>query len=440
MQTQSDNAWFARHLRTALNSLYDPSVLRNSPLGELLGAGQRGEVASTLRRTLIDAIESLRPNVDTPLASRTWRVYQILRRRYTEQLTQREVAADLGLSIRQLQREEKLAREVLADHLWNAHDLGARGRNLIPRSSEADDGASPMDAETPTRQQELEWLRDSVPVQMTEVGEAIREVLGTIDPLLKSSHVRAEYEVQGHPSCIPLQAPILRQALLNIVSTVSHYVPGGQVHIQARILPQQVRIHIQASSAGSNPDATSSRADSPEQRDLFESLEMAEQLIRLSQGSLEITSGEGEEPAPHVAGGEVITVKITFPFVAKTTVLVIDDNADALQLLQRYLSSSRYRFVGTTDPQEGLTLAEELMPQIIVLDVMMPEQDGWALLGQLREHPKTHDIPVVVYTILSQEELALTLGAAEFIRKPVNRATLLSTLDRQLDRQRRESG
>jgi len=257
---------------------------------------------------------------------------------------------------------------------------------------------------------------------------------------LKSSHVRAEYEVQGHPSCIPLQAPILRQALLNIVSTVSHYVPGGQVHIQTRILPQQVRIHIQASSAGSNPDATSSRADSPEQRDLFESLEMAEQLIRLSQGSLEITSGEGEEPAPHVGGGEVITVKITFPFVAKTTVLVIDDNADALQLLQRYLSSSRYRFVGTTDPQEGLAMAEELTPQIIVLDVMMPKQDGWALLGQLREHPKTRDIPVVVYTILSQEELALALGAAEFIRKPVNRATLLSTLDRQLDRQRREFG
>ena len=69
---------------------------------------------------------------------------------------------------------------------------------------------------------------------------------------------------------------------------------------------------------------------------------------------------------------------------------------------------------------------------------MMPERDGWALLGELRAHPETRGIPVVVCTILSQGELALALGAADFIRKPVGRMGLLSALDRQLGLRPRE--
>jgi CheY-like chemotaxis protein len=65
-----------------------------------------------------------------------------------------------------------------------------------------------------------------------------------------------------------------------------------------------------------------------------------------------------------------------------------------------------------------------------VLDVMMPGRDGWTLLGQLREHPGTCDIPVVVCTILSQEGLATALGAADYVRKPVSRSQFLAVLDR----------
>jgi CheY-like chemotaxis protein len=113
-------------------------------------------------------------------------------------------------------------------------------------------------------------------------------------------------------------------------------------------------------------------------------------------------------------------------------VLVVDDNADTLQLLQRYLSNSRYRFNGTSDPQQALQLAEELAPKAILLDVMLPDVDGWELLGRLNEYPETSDVPVVVCTILPQEQLALSLGAAAFIPKPVSRSELLATLDRLL--------
>ena len=78
-------------------------------------------------------------------------------------------------------------------------------------------------------------------------------------------------------------------------------------------------------------------------------------------------------------------------------------------------------------------MAEESAPQVIVVDVMLPGIEGWELLGRLRTHPKTRDVPIIVCTILPQEQLALSLGAAEFLRKPINREALLSALDRQTD-------
>jgi CheY-like chemotaxis protein len=69
-------------------------------------------------------------------------------------------------------------------------------------------------------------------------------------------------------------------------------------------------------------------------------------------------------------------------------------------------------------------------PQAILLDVMMPQVDGWKVLARLRQHPATEQIPVIVCTIMAQEELALALGAGGFLRKPVSRQDFLDALDR----------
>jgi CheY-like chemotaxis protein len=102
-------------------------------------------------------------------------------------------------------------------------------------------------------------------------------------------------------------------------------------------------------------------------------------------------------------------------------------------MLERYTSDTRYRVVGTQDPEKALSLAESVSPQIIVLDVMMPQVDGWRVLGRLRQHPLTEHIPVIVCSILAQEELAFSLGASGFVRKPVTRQNFLAALDQQLD-------
>src|SRR5260221_13950624 len=124
--------WYVYHLRTVLVGLYNPAILRNSPLIQVFGLEQRPDSLSRLRQILIDDIEVLNTNVSAPAESSNWRIYQILRRRYIEQVPQRKVAADLGFSVRQIQREEKLARELLADHLWSARQLEDKVKNLIP--------------------------------------------------------------------------------------------------------------------------------------------------------------------------------------------------------------------------------------------------------------------------------------------------------------------
>jgi CheY-like chemotaxis protein/transcriptional regulator with XRE-family HTH domain len=421
VEIESAKAKFEAHLRRTLTGLYDPTVLRNNPLTQLLVVEPRGNAGSALQRTLLSAIESVRPHGSIPPGSQDWRIYQILRYRYTEQISQREVAINLGLSIRHLQRLEKLAREVLTDYLWVAHNLeteiSARAATVLPALF-ADDGepASSAEASIPTHAQELEWLSNSAPAQMIRVGVVIQEVLKSIGPLLQSARVSVSVAVQEEDPEVLLQAPILRQILVNVVSTAIHYTPGGHAHIESEVLPQQVIIQV---------SATAHTATASAQKHQYpDSLLMTRQLLRLCQGFLVITS----------EGDQVFAAKIGLPLRKQATVLVVDDNADTLHLLRRYLSGSHYRFVGAQDAEQGLALAEELVPQIIVVDVMMLEQDGWTLLSQLREHPKTFGIPVIVCTILAHKELALTLGAADFIRKPVHRADFLGALDRQLDR------
>jgi len=216
---------------------------------------------------------------------------------------------------------------------------------------------------------------------------------------------------------VPLRAGIVRQALLDVLSAAIRHAEGGRLHIRTEIAAGCIAIETRASGGVTGQELESEHV---------ESLAMAAQLIRLCDGSLQIDAGMDEA----IKGEPVFVATITLPAPEQSMVLVVDDNADALQLIERYLSSTRYLFAGTQDATQAVTMAAELEPAAILLDVMLPERDGWTLLGQLREHPQTERIPVVVCTILSQRELALALGAAGFIRKPVKRAELLATLDR----------
>ena len=417
------SASFTRELRSTLHYLYDWVTLRNSPLIELFGLEEQNDSSLALRRILTDAIEALKPNSSVPSRAKAWRTYQLLYARFIEQFTQAEAATDLGLSIRHLRREETVAIQMLAAYLWDHYDLGSKWQGeegTLPPSGRA---IAPADTRTPTKEQELEWLQASLPSEPIAVEEVIYPVLELVSSATEESNVSIEFNPSDSLPPVVVQHTPIRQALLTILTAAIHSVPGGQIVIEAGVDQSEVFVHIRAGGHRPVPKLSD---------DGTERLHVARQLIELSGGAL--TIGNGGD------GRQSFTAKIALPAKERIPVLMIDDNLDTLRLLERCLTDTRYCFVGTSDPEQALQLATESGAQMIVLDVMLPDIDGWELLGRLREHPQTHDIPVIVCTILPQEELATDLGAAAFIHKPVSRKDLLLTLDRQLDLLRKASG
>ena len=110
------------------------------------------------------------------------------------------------------------------------------------------------------------------------------------------------------------------------------------------------------------------------------------------------------------------------------TVLVVDDDSVCLDLLSMTLGREGYRVIHARTGEEALQQARTHQPQAITLDVLMPRMDGWSTLVALKADPILRDIPVIMLTVLKDRGLAFSLGASDFMTKPVDRAALTSML------------
>ncbi|MFT5142912.1 MAG: PAS domain S-box-containing protein [Rhodothermales bacterium] len=108
------------------------------------------------------------------------------------------------------------------------------------------------------------------------------------------------------------------------------------------------------------------------------------------------------------------------------TILVIDDEETARELLRRSLEKDGYNVALASGGVQGLELARQIKPALITLDVMMPQMDGWAVLRAFNKDEELKDIPIIMVTIVSDKEMMFALGAVEHLTKPVNRTALRS--------------
>ena len=114
-------------------------------------------------------------------------------------------------------------------------------------------------------------------------------------------------------------------------------------------------------------------------------------------------------------------------------VLIVDDNPDTISLFKRYLANMPYRLLSASDEREAMTIAQNSPLLCIILDVMLPGKDGWQILQSYKSHPATADIPVMICSVLDMENLAMSLGADGYLRKPPARAELLTILSQWLE-------
>jgi CheY-like chemotaxis protein len=108
--------------------------------------------------------------------------------------------------------------------------------------------------------------------------------------------------------------------------------------------------------------------------------------------------------------------------------MIVDDDPNARDLLAATVRREGYRVIEATDGETALSLAREWHPDVVTLDVLMPRMDGWAVLTAFKSDPELAEIPVIIVTVLADRGIAVSLGAAEFLTKPVDRARLAATI------------
>lgn len=402
--------WFVHELGLALRYLYDPFELRRTALIAVVAADEGYDLASALKEMLIEAIEALKPDDAIPRHANAWRFYSVLVQRYVEGFTPSDIANSLALSTRQLRRVHAHALAALADALLAREDVASR----LPAAAQGLATQHTGDADR-WREDEIAHIGRTYPSQLVDAAEVVESAVRIARPLLDRRRLQVDIQVGEDTPMLAVQATSVRHALLNILTTMSHALEGGTITVRGEAEDDTVSLCLELRNGSSFAVGGAIDPD--------ESLKVARELIDASGGTLEAETS---------SDGALLSVRMCVRADAQMTVLVVDDNVDALQLYERYLAKTRYRFKGVSNPLEAVDVAERVKPRAVVLDLMFPETDGWELLGRLREHPQLGGVPAIVCSILPESDLASALGAAAFLRKPVSRSALLRELDRHL--------
>lgn len=401
---------FHDQVREALHHLYDYERLRSLQLGAWLRVEPGPGGRCTLNRLLIDTVDALKPTQSTPPDTPAWRVYAILFYRFIQCMTAQEVANQLGVGERHYRRYQAQAIHCLADLLWESRIIS---QSVGPLANH--EPSAPKPEEATALPSELAWLQDKQQIYRADLEEILIGVAKVLAPLAATRRVRLEITVAPDLPRLRIHPQAMRQILVNILSYAIELTSDGSIVLNTYLAEKMAQLQI-VSRAASMPPAQSDATTA-------ETLIVSHQLLDMVDGHLQMTTA---------TDGHRFTIHV--PVAQRIPVMIVEDNVDTAQLFARYLADSRYRPVVASTGKEALTLVSEVRPRAILLDVMMPDQDGWDTLILLRTHPKTEKTPVIVTTILHDRELAFSLGATGFLHKPVSREQLLAALDQAVCR------
>jgi PAS domain S-box-containing protein len=275
------------------------------------------------------------------------------------------------------------------------------------------------------------------------ISDLISSVMSTAVGLVKDKPIKLKADFDPDLPLIRADAMRIRQILINFLSNAAKFTDKGDIVVKAAVEKTDkgqptVRVSVIDSGPGiSEEDQTKlfqpfSQVDASLTRKVGGSglgLSICHHLIQMHNGSI------GLESAP----GKGSTFYFTVPAVTKLklegqdnnrVILAIDDDPQIISLYERYLQPKGFRVIGLSDPAKAKERVKQLKPFAITLDIMMPGYDGWHVLTDLKSSPETRDIPVVVCSIVEDEEKGFSLGAADYLVKPILEEDLLASLDR----------
>jgi signal transduction histidine kinase/CheY-like chemotaxis protein len=279
------------------------------------------------------------------------------------------------------------------------------------------------------------------------MADLVNSAMSTAVGLVKDKSITLVTHIPDDLPVVRADSIRVRQVLINFLSNAAKFTDEGSISVEAsRIISPDGYPEILLTVTDSGPGIAetdqsklflpfSQVDDSPTRKTggTGLGLSICRSLIEMHNGRIGLLSSE-------VGKGSTFFFTLPLPvqevkppdMVAGdgNVILAIDDDPQVISLYERYLRPQGYLVVPHTNPRTAIEVARNLQPFAITLDIMMPEMDGWQVIKALKNDPATCDIPVIVCSILEEEEKGYNLGAADYLVKPFVSEDLLNALNR----------
>lgn len=384
---------FEEQLRDCLTHLYDYAFLQGHPVVRQLVPTWSGDAqrVQTFRTLITDAIESLKPLPETDTFSKQVRFYNILVRRYLKQESVQQVVNALHLGERQFYRDHNTALHALSQMLWENIKGTPQPERII------------------SIQSEIQRIHNQARPEQIEVRAFLYKCLDAIQALADRHRVHLRIDTANQRLILGGDSGILRQTIIWIISRLIVGSTAGDNFVLAfEPHGEEGTFSFRRDDVGCDGLLLQL---SPEQQETLNNLVLA-------------LGGRIEEST---LVDECYQFDLTIP-IKQHVVLIVDDNPDAIAIFRSYLTGYPYQVLMASEGNEALQLARESSPELIILDLMLPQQDGWEILRSLKTHPVTEHIPVLICSVLETAELASGLGADGYLRKPPGETEFLNML------------
>jgi CheY-like chemotaxis protein len=356
--------------------------------------------AKKLLHTLLDAVEALQPPAGTSASSRAWRSYHLLSLRYVEALDVRSVMQRLAISKTQYQREHARALEALASLLRDRWHLPE------PPPGVSAEGASAQSLAL----REAADLLAHTRAEFVDLREAVAEILAILEPVTRQRRVTPRLRKGSLVPPVHADRIAIRRVFLSLFHQALAASQGGELEVSFSGRERRAEVTVRAlpgTGGQATPEATTPQAE-------------------VIGSFLEALAGTLDFGVDHGTGAWV--ARVTLPAASLPLLLVVDNNQEFVQLVKRFLAGHGWQVEGAGSVEEAHALTRELRPRVVLLDVMLPGQDGWDLLLALRKDSATRATTVIVCSVLSEPLVAESLGAVAYLPKPVSQQALLSAL------------
>lgn len=295
-------------------------------------------------------------------------------------------------------------------------------------------------------------------LDLTEVklSSLVDDAVGTIKPLLEKNTIQLKVDVNDG-AFMPMADPEkLLHMMINLLGNATKFSPNGIVTLKAHHESHRIYISVADTGIGMSPEQQQHifdpfrQADSSTTRKFQGSglgLSITRQLCEMMGGTIAVESQLGvgstfivDVPLPiepdssfgqsGVSDDQDWEEAEQNPDVTGNHIVMIDDDPAFLDIMARTMRREGYVVHTAHDAETGFKLLQKVKPQVITLDLLLPDQHGWLLFEKIKEDDDLKDIPVIIISIMDDRKYTYKRQAEEYLTKPIRRETLKLAVQR----------